>query len=172
VPCSLTATTNLLITGWHVALRTGESMTLSSQWRRNIYWRPSGASTVSSEPLSPPSSDTRQLLIFCIIIIIIIIIIYESPQRPGFASRWVQMGFLVHKVALGHVFLRVLRFSPEFFGFPLSVSFHRSSIFISSGGLTIDPLVAAFQRQTLTPSTWISSHKWKVKLCLMLNNSA
>jgi hypothetical protein len=43
-----------------------------------------------------------------------------SPWRSGIAPRSVDVGFVVSKVALGQVFLRVLRFS-------LSVSFHRGS---------------------------------------------
>jgi len=35
-----------------------------------------------------------------------------SPRRPGFAPGSVHVGFVVDKVALGQVFLRVLRFSP------------------------------------------------------------
>jgi hypothetical protein len=35
-----------------------------------------------------------------------------SPPRPGFASRLFHVGSVVGKVALGQVFLRVLRFSP------------------------------------------------------------
>jgi hypothetical protein len=42
-----------------------------------------------------------------------------SPQRPGFAPRSIRVGFMVDKVALGTVFFS------EFFGFLLSVSFHR-----------------------------------------------
>jgi hypothetical protein len=34
-----------------------------------------------------------------------------SPRRPGFAPGSVHVGFVVDKVALGQVFLRVLRFS-------------------------------------------------------------
>jgi hypothetical protein len=34
-----------------------------------------------------------------------------SRRRPGFASRAVPVEFVVEKVALGQVFLRVLRFS-------------------------------------------------------------
>jgi hypothetical protein len=34
------------------------------------------------------------------------------PRRPGFALASVHVGFVVDKVALGQVFLRVLRFSP------------------------------------------------------------
>jgi hypothetical protein len=43
------------------------------------------------------------------------------------------------------------RFSSEFFGFPLSVSFHRRSN-SSAGRWTVCPLVAAVQRRSLTPS--------------------
>jgi hypothetical protein len=35
-----------------------------------------------------------------------------SPRGPGFAPESVHMGFVVDKVALGRVFLRVLRLSP------------------------------------------------------------
>jgi hypothetical protein len=35
-----------------------------------------------------------------------------SPRRPGFAPGSIHVGFAVDKVALGHVSLRVLRFSP------------------------------------------------------------
>jgi hypothetical protein len=35
-----------------------------------------------------------------------------SPRRPGFAPRSIHVGFVMDKVALGQVFLRVLRFSP------------------------------------------------------------
>jgi hypothetical protein len=35
-----------------------------------------------------------------------------SPRRPGFAPGSTHVGFVVDKVALGQVFLRVLRFSP------------------------------------------------------------
>jgi hypothetical protein len=38
-----------------------------------------------------------------------------SPRRPGFDSGSVHVGFVVDKVALGQVFLRVLRFSPVSF---------------------------------------------------------
>jgi hypothetical protein len=44
-----------------------------------------------------------------------------SPRRPGFAPGWIHVGFVVDKVALGQVFLQVLRFSP------VSISFHRRS---------------------------------------------
>jgi hypothetical protein len=35
-----------------------------------------------------------------------------SLRRPGFATGSIHVGFMVDKVALGQVFLRVLRFSP------------------------------------------------------------
>jgi hypothetical protein len=35
-----------------------------------------------------------------------------SPRRPGFAPGSIHVGFVVDKVALAQVFLRVLRFSP------------------------------------------------------------
>jgi hypothetical protein len=44
-----------------------------------------------------------------------------SPQRPGFAPGSIHLGFVMDKVALGKVFLRVLRFSP------VNISFHRRS---------------------------------------------
>jgi hypothetical protein len=44
-----------------------------------------------------------------------------SPQRPGFASGAIHVGFVMDKVALGQVFLRVLRFSP------VNISSHRHS---------------------------------------------
>jgi hypothetical protein len=43
-----------------------------------------------------------------------------SPRRAGFALGSVHVGFMVEKVILGQIF-------SEFFGFPLSVSFHRDS---------------------------------------------
>jgi hypothetical protein len=57
-------------------------------------------------------------------------------------------------------------FSFEFFGFPLSVSFHRVSIIRASGGLTIGKLVAAVQRheqhgQTVPATTPISTPRKK-----------
>jgi hypothetical protein len=44
-----------------------------------------------------------------------------SPRRPGFAPGSILMVFVVEKVALVQVFLRVLRFSP------VNISFHRRS---------------------------------------------
>jgi acyl-CoA thioesterase len=37
-----------------------------------------------------------------------------SPWRPGFVPRSIHVGFVVDKVALGQVFLRVLRFSCQY----------------------------------------------------------
>jgi len=34
-----------------------------------------------------------------------------SPRRPGFAPRSVYVGFVVDKVALGQIYLRVFKFS-------------------------------------------------------------
>jgi hypothetical protein len=44
-----------------------------------------------------------------------------SPRRPGFDPGSVLVRFVVDKLALGQVFLRVV-------GFPLSISFHWCSI--------------------------------------------
>jgi hypothetical protein len=44
-----------------------------------------------------------------------------SPRRPGFAPGSIHVGFVVDKLVLGQVFLRVLRFSP------VNISFHRRS---------------------------------------------
>jgi hypothetical protein len=43
------------------------------------------------------------------------------PRRPGFDPGSVHVEFAVDKVSLGQVF-------PEYFDFPLSISFHRCSI--------------------------------------------
>jgi hypothetical protein len=43
-----------------------------------------------------------------------------SPRRPGSAPRSIHVGFMMDKVAMRQV-------SSEFFGFPLSISFHRGS---------------------------------------------
>jgi hypothetical protein len=45
-----------------------------------------------------------------------------SPRRAGLDPGSVHVGFVVDKVALGQVFF------PEYFGFPLSISFNRCSI--------------------------------------------
>jgi hypothetical protein len=44
-----------------------------------------------------------------------------SLRRPGLAPWSIHVGFVVDKVALGQVFLRVLRLSP------VNISFHRRS---------------------------------------------
>jgi hypothetical protein len=44
-----------------------------------------------------------------------------SPRRPRFAPGSIRVGFVVDKVALEQVFLKVLRFSP------VNISFHRRS---------------------------------------------
>jgi hypothetical protein len=49
------------------------------------------------------------------------IVVCLSPGRPGFALRSVHVRFVVDKVALGQVFIRVLRFSL------VNISFHRGS---------------------------------------------
>jgi hypothetical protein len=65
-----------------------------------------------------------------------------STQNPKFDSGAVNSGFEADTAAMGQVF------SHEFFGFPLSVSFHRG--FIYSVG-TIATLVATVQIHNLTP---------------------
>jgi hypothetical protein len=44
-----------------------------------------------------------------------------SPRRPAFATRSVHVGFVVDKVALGQVFLRVLVFPYQYHS---TVAFH------------------------------------------------
>jgi hypothetical protein len=67
-----------------------------------------------------------------------------------FLSFWV----MVDKVALGQIFLRVLRFS-------LSISYHNGShTHISPVGWAVDPLMAAVQRHRLTRSTWNARTEW------------
>jgi hypothetical protein len=73
------------------------------------------------------------------------------PRRPGFASGSVHVRFMVDKVALGQVFLRVLRFSPVSI-IPPGLHTH-----ISSRGWTIGPLVATIQRHSLIP--WNNNNK-------------
>jgi len=64
------------------------------------------------------------------------------------------MGFVVDKVALGQVFLQVLRFSP------VSIIPPWLSILIYHLGMNKGPLVAAVQRHSLTPSTWTTRGTW------------
>jgi hypothetical protein len=78
-----------------------------------------------------------------------------SSQRPGFAPGSIHVGFVVDKVALGQVFLRVLRFSP------VNIIPPSLSKLISSGGWTICPIVAAVQRRSLTPSKSIPASAWR-----------
>jgi hypothetical protein len=61
-------------------------------------------------------------------------------------ARSAHVEFVVDKVALGQVFLRVLRFSPVKYNSTVAVQL------IASGGWTIYPLVAAVHRRSLTPS--------------------
>jgi hypothetical protein len=68
------------------------------------------------------------------------------PRRPIFAPGSVHVGFVMGKVALGQVFLLVLRF------YPVNIIPPWFSI-LSPGGRTIGPLVAAVQRHSLTLST-------------------
>jgi hypothetical protein len=56
----------------------------------------------------------------------------------------IHVGFVVDKVVLVQVFLRVLQFSP------VSIIPPSFSILISFGGRTICPLMAAVQRRSLT----------------------
>jgi hypothetical protein len=45
---------------------------------------------------------------------------YTWPRLPGFEPRYAHMGFVVDKVALGHVFFRVLRFPLPIFLPPIA----------------------------------------------------
>jgi hypothetical protein len=67
-------------------------------------------------------------------------------------DRSIHVGFVVDKVALGQVSLRVLRF------YPVSIIPPSLSKLISPGGCTICPLVAAVQRR-LTPSKSIDQQQ-------------
>jgi hypothetical protein len=65
-----------------------------------------------------------------------------SPWMPGFTPWSVHVVFVVDKVALGQVFLRVLWF------FSLSIIPPWLSILTSFGGRTVDVLVSAAQRHS------------------------
>jgi hypothetical protein len=67
-------------------------------------------------------------------------------SKPRFRAQGSPEWFVVDKLTLGRLYLRVLRF-------PLSVSFHRCSVFthVSSGGWTKGPLEAQFHRDTVSP---------------------
>jgi hypothetical protein len=73
-----------------------------------------------------------------------------SQRRPCFAPRPVNV---VNKVALRHVFLRVLRV------FPVGIvpPWFSILIYISPRGWTVGPLAAGLQRRGLTPSTWTTT---------------
>jgi hypothetical protein len=66
-------------------------------------------------------------------------------QRAGFAPRSVHVGFLSVKVALGLVYLSVLRSSPCQYDSIVTLHAH-----ISPGGQAIGQLVTAVQRHRLT----------------------
>jgi hypothetical protein len=72
---------------------------------------------------------------------------------PGFASGSVYVGFVMDKVVMGQVFLRVLRLSPANIIPPCPSVL----IPISLGVWTIGPLIVAVQRHRFTPSTWTRS---------------
>jgi hypothetical protein len=67
-----------------------------------------------------------------------------TPRSPRFEPGSIHVGLVMDKVALGQVFLRVLRFSP--------VNIIPPSFY---GGWTICPLVAAVQRRSLTQSKFV-----------------
>jgi hypothetical protein len=74
--------------------------------------------------------------------------IFFSPRRSGAAPRAVHVGFVVDKVALGRVFLRVLRVSHVSIIPPL-LHIHSRIIW----GWTMGPIAAAVpQSHSLTPS--------------------
>jgi hypothetical protein len=75
------------------------------------------------------------------------LVIDLSPRRPVFEPGSMHVGFVVDKVALGQVFLRVLRFFPCQYHSTVFLHTH-----ISSGGWTVCPLAAAVQRRSLAPS--------------------
>lgn len=74
-----------------------------------------------------------------------------SPRRPRFVPRSVHVGFIVNKVALGLIFLRVLRCSPVNI-IPLLI--HNHSCIIWRGGGSGQRAVRSLfsQRHSLTPS--------------------
>jgi hypothetical protein len=57
----------------------------------------------------------------------------RPPRRPGFAPRSIRVGFVVDKVALGQVFLRVFLFSP------VNILFHRRSPNVHHPGMNNVP---------------------------------
>jgi hypothetical protein len=75
-------------------------------------------------------------------------------------ARSVHVGFVVDKVSLGQVSVRVLRF-------PLSVALHRCSILthVSSGRWTMGPLEAQFRRDVVSPHR--NSRNTEVHNCVL-----
>jgi hypothetical protein len=88
-----------------------------------------------------------------------------SPRRPGFASGSVHVGFVMYKVALEKVFLRVLRVFPCQYHSTVALHTH-----VSSGWQKICLLVAAVQRPILILSTWTTkwSSAWSMHLLFLL----
>jgi hypothetical protein len=95
-------TRHILLSFVHVLIRL-----FSAVWVIHNVWR----TTKSSFP------DRYETLVAAVSIDISVILNAEA----GFAPGSVHVGFVVDKVALGQVFLRVLRFSP------LNISFYRRS---------------------------------------------
>jgi len=75
-----------------------------------------------------------------------------SPRKPGFDPWSVHVRFVVDKVALRQVFLPALRF-------PLSVSFHQSSIAIPLPPTSHD-LSDCKRRSVNTPLTTATNLNW------------
>jgi hypothetical protein len=71
-----------------------------------------------------------------------------SLRRPGFAPRPVYFGFMLDKMTLRQVFLRILRFFPVRIIPPL---FHIHSYILSSGGWTKGPIEAQLHRDMVSP---------------------
>jgi hypothetical protein len=85
----------------------------------------------------------------------------------GLPPRSVRVGLVVDKIALGQVSSSLLQF------YPVSIIPLERHAHISSGGWTIDSLVAAVQRHNLTPLMWlvidiISAHMCNVNYTLIL----
>jgi hypothetical protein len=78
-----------------------------------------------------------------------------SPRRHGFAPGSAHVAFVVDKVAMVQVFLRVLRF-------PLSLSFHRGCPYSCiTWGWTVGPVQAAVQRHNPSTLTWTRTTRRK-----------